>query len=103
MNVLTPARVVTVGTQVVVGALRASKAVPSLDLQLAGVAGAGKGGSVGVMQVVQHHGAAVLGAPDGVELVVVALTQRKESLQTHGMACLHKGLCIVHRVIDAKK
>ena len=72
---LTPARVVTVGTQVIVGALRASKAMPSLNLQLAGVAGAGKGRSVWVVQVVQHHGAAVLGTPDGVELVVVALTQ----------------------------
>ena len=31
--------------------------------------------------MVQHHGAAVLGSPDGVKLVVVALTQGQEGLQ----------------------
>lgn len=53
----------------------------SLDLQAAGVADAGKGRGIRVVQVVQHHGTAVLGPPDGVKLVVVALAQRQESLQ----------------------
>ncbi len=33
--------------------------------------------------MVEHHGTAVLGSPDGVKLVVVALAQRQERLQAY--------------------
>ena len=75
MDVLSPARVVAYSTQVIVCALRASEAMASLDLQPTAVAYACKGWSVRVVQVVQHHGTAVLGPPDGVKLVMVALAQ----------------------------
>jgi len=35
------------------------------------------------VQMIQHHGTAVLGSPDGVKLVVVALAQRQERLQAY--------------------
>ena len=53
----------------------------SLNLQTTAVASASKGWCIWVVQVIQHHGAAVLGPPDGVKLVVIALTQRQERLQ----------------------
>ena len=62
--------------QVVVRALCAAIAAASLDLPVALVAGAGEGWGLRVVQVVEHHHAAVLGPPQGVELVVVALAQR---------------------------
>ena len=61
----------------------------SLNLQTTGVAGAGKGWSIWVVQMVQHHGTAVLGSPDGVKLVVVALAQRQERLQPYFAASAH--------------
>ena len=79
---LRPAGAVADCTQVVVRALWASEAVASLNLQATAVADTGKGWSIRVVQVVQHHCTAVLRSPDGVKLVVVALTQRQESLQT---------------------
>ena len=75
------AAVLAVGTEVEVSALHTSEAMPRLNLHAAVVASAGKGGSIWVVQVVQHHCAAVLGPSDGVKLVVVALTQRQECLQ----------------------
>ena len=66
-----------------VGAHGAAVTRPGLDLAVAHVAGGGEGGRVGVVQVVQHHHAAVLGAPQRVKLVVVALAQRQERLQQH--------------------
>lgn len=78
---LRPASLMTGGAQVIVCALWASEAMASLNLQSTTVAHASKGWSIRVVQVVQHHGTAVLGSPDGVKLVVVALTQRQESLQ----------------------
>lgn len=79
--VLCLARVVALSTQVIVRALWASEAMASLDLQATQVADACKGRGIRVVQVVQHHGTAVLGSPDGVKLVVVALAQRQEGLQ----------------------
>lgn len=64
---------VAVRAQIEVCALRASEAMASLNLQATAVADACEGWSIRVMQVVQHHGTAVLGPPDGVKLVVVAL------------------------------
>ena len=67
--------------QVVVGALCAAVAPAGLNLPVALVAGAGKGGCLRVVQVVQHHHAAVLGPAQGVKLVVVPLAEREELLQ----------------------
>lgn len=75
------AAVLAVGAQVVVCTLRAPEPMTSLNLEATVVAGAGKGGRIRVVQMVQHHSAAVLGSPDGVKLVVVALAQRQEGLQ----------------------
>ena len=75
------APVVAVHAEVVVLALGAAVARAGLNLPLAVVAGARKGGGLRIVQVVQHHHAAVLGPPQGVELVVVALAQRQERLQ----------------------
>ena len=72
---LAPACVMTLCTQIKVRALWASEAMASLNLQATTIASAGKGWSIWVMQMVQHHSTAVLGSPDGVKLVVVALTQ----------------------------
>ena len=75
------ARVFAVSAQVKVCALRASVTMTSLNLQTTAVASASKGWCIWIVQVIQHHGAAVLGPPDGVKLVVVALAQRQECLQ----------------------
>ena len=75
------APVVAVHAEVIVLALGAAVARAGLDFPLAVVAGARKGGGLRVVQVVQHHHAAVLGPPQGVKLVVVALAQRQERLQ----------------------
>lgn len=75
--------VLAVGAHVKVLADRAAEALAGLNLHAAGVAGAGEGGRVRVVQVVQHHHAAVLRAPHAVKLVVVALAQRQERLHTH--------------------
>lgn len=83
MNVLASPCVVAYCTQVKVRALWASEAMSSLDLVTTGVAGAGKGWGIWVVQMIQHHGTAVLGSPDGVKLVVVALAQRQERLQAY--------------------
>jgi len=83
VNVLASPCVVAHCTQVIVRALWASEAVASLDLETTGIAGAGKGRGIWVVQMVQHHGTAVLGSPDGVKLVVVALAQRQERLQAY--------------------
>ena len=77
------ATVLAVGTQVIVCALHTSEAMACFNLHVAVVASAGEGRSIWVVQVVQHHGTAVLGSPDGVKLVVVALTKRQERLQIH--------------------
>jgi len=69
-----------VGAHVEVLAHGAAEALPGLDLHAALVARAHERGRVRVVQVVQHHHAAVLGAAHGVELVVVALAQRQEGL-----------------------
>ena len=58
----------------------AAEAGARLNLHLALVAGRRKGGRLGVVQVVQDHHAAVLGAAHAVELVVVALAEREELL-----------------------
>ena len=79
-----PAGVLAVGAQVKVRALCASVAMPCLYLQATAVAGAGEGWGVWVVQVVQHHGAAVLGPSDGVKLVVIALTQGQKRLSQSG-------------------
>ena len=68
------------GTHVEVSALRAAIALPRLNFLAAVVAGAGEGGGLRVVQVVQHHHATVLGTSQAVELVVVALAQREECL-----------------------
>ena len=82
------ARIVTVhasfvaaDAQVKVWALPAAQPCPRLDLVVATIAGGGEGGGLRVVQVVQHHHAAVLGAPQRVELVVVALAQGQEGLR----------------------
>ena len=75
------ATVLAVGTEVIVCALCASEAMASLNLKPTAVACACKGRSIWVVQMVQHHSTAVLGSPDGVKLVVVALAQRQEGLQ----------------------
>ena len=77
--------VVTVGllavaAHVEVLAHRAAKAGAGLDLHLALVAGGGKGGRLWVVQMVQHHHAAVLGTAHAVKLVVVALAEGQELL-----------------------
>ena len=59
----------------------AAEAGARLNLHLALVAGGGKGGRLRVVQVVQHHHAAVLGAAHAVELVVVALAERQKLLR----------------------
>lgn len=69
------------GAHVKVLADSAAEALAGLDLVAAVVAGAGEGRGVRVVQVVQHHHAAVLRAPHAVELVVVALAQRQERLR----------------------
>ena len=61
----------------------------SLNLQPAQVADACKGWGVRVVQMVQYHCTAVLGPPDGVKLVVVALAQRQEGLQSPSQTQLH--------------
>ena len=61
----------------------------SLNLQAAQVAHTCKGWGVRVVQVIQHHCTAVLGPPDGVKLVVVALAQRQEGLQSTSQAEVH--------------
>ncbi len=78
--------VVTVGllavaAHVEVLADRAAEPGARLDLHLALVAGGGEGGRLGVVQMVQDHHAAVLGAAHAVELVVVALAERQELLR----------------------
>ena len=60
--------------------------------------GAWRATHLGVVQVVEHHHAAVLRAPHGVELVVVPLTQRQERLRrgsrTHsGQASITRLCC----------
>ena len=87
------ALVPAVPAQVEVRAHRAAVALARLDLLLAVVAGAGEGGGIRVVQVVQHHHAAVLGPPQRVKLVVVALAQRQELLHRcptseHSAACM---------------
>lgn len=82
-RVLVADGVLAVGAHVEVLAHGAAEPLAGLDLHAAGVAGAGEGGRVRVVQVVQHHHAAVLRAPHAVELVVVALAQRQERLRTH--------------------
>ena len=82
-RVLVADGVLAVGAHVEVLADGAAEALAGLDLHAAGVAGAGEGGRVRIVQVVQHHHAAVLRAPHAVKLVVVALAQRQERLQTH--------------------
>ena len=72
--------------QVVVLAHRAAVTAPRFDLVVAVVAGAGKGRRVWVVQVVQHHHAAVFGPPQGVELVVIALAERQELLHVQCQA-----------------
>ena len=77
--------VVTVGLLAVAAhgkglADRAAKAGAGLDLHLALVAGGGKGGRLWVVQMVQHHHAAVLGTAHAVELVVVALAEGQKLL-----------------------
>lgn len=69
------AAVLAVCTQVVVSALHTSEPMACLNLHVAIVASAGKGWSIWVVQVIQYHCTAVLGPPDGVKLVVVALTE----------------------------
>lgn len=59
---------VAVLAHVKVGADRAAHAGARLYLHVAEVAGGGEGRRLGVVQVVQHHHAAVLGAPQGVKL-----------------------------------
>jgi len=73
--------VLAVGADVKIGALIAVPARARLDLDVAGVAAAGKGGHVGVVDVVQDHHGGVLGAPQGVELEVVVLAEVEEGLQ----------------------
>ena len=68
------------GAHVEVRAHRAAEAAAGLDLRITLVAAAGERRRVRVVEVVQHHHAAVLGAPERVELVVVALAQRQEGL-----------------------
>ena len=63
-------------------ALCASVPVTRFYLSLAVVAGGGECWRLWVMQVIQHHHAAVLRAPDGVELIVIALAQGQEVLHT---------------------
>ena len=70
-----------VAAHVEVLADRAAEAGARLNLHLALVAGGGEGGRLRVVQVVQHHHAAVLGAAHAVELVVVALAERQELLR----------------------
>ena len=78
--------VVTIGllavaAHVEVLADRAAESGARLDLHLALVAGGSEGGRLGVVQMVQDHHAAVLGAAHAVELVVVALAERQELLR----------------------
>jgi hypothetical protein len=47
-----------------------------LDFHMAEVAGGGEGGGLGVVQVVQHHHAAVLGATQGVKLRAVGSSRQ---------------------------
>jgi hypothetical protein len=56
-----------------VGAHGAAQARADLDLLAAHVAVAGKRWRVRIVQVIQHHHAAVLGTPQRVKLVVIAL------------------------------
>ncbi len=81
VDVLAPPCVMAVGTQIIVCALWASEAMASLYFQTTDVASAGKGWSVWVVQMVQHHSTAVLSPPDGVKLIVIPLAQRQERLQ----------------------
>lgn len=74
------ATVLALGTQIIVCALHASEAVASFNLHIAVIASAGEGWCIRIVQVIQHHRTAVLGPPDGVKLVVVALAQRQERL-----------------------
>ena len=69
-----------VAAHVEVLAHAAAESGARLDLDLTLVAGGRKGRRLRVVQVVQHHHAAVLGAAHAVELVVVALAERQELL-----------------------
>ena len=48
--------------------------------------------------MVQHHGTAVLGSPDGVKLVVVALAQRQERLQAYVAAFAYYPMHLVQNL-----
>ena len=73
--------VFAVDADVKVGADGATVALAWLDLALAVVARGHKGRLLRVVQVVDHHHAAVLGAPQTVKLIVVALAERQEGLR----------------------
>ena len=73
--------VFAVDADVKIGADGAAIALAWLDLALAIVASGHKGRLLRVVQVIDHHHAAVLGAPQTVKLIVVALAERQEGLQ----------------------
>lgn len=76
----------TGSAQVEVLACSASVAIARLDRCLASIARGSKGRCLWVVQVVEHHHAAMLCAANGVKLVVVALTERQKVLQaTHAL------------------
>ena len=73
-----------VDTDVKVRAHRAPVAGAWLNLCIAVVAGGGEGFRLWVVQVIQHHHAAVLRAAQCVKLEVVALAQGQECLRMPG-------------------
>ncbi len=52
--------------------------------------------------MVQHHGTAVLGSPDGVKLVVVALAQRQERLQAYFAASAYYPMHLTNKLAEQR-
>lgn len=76
-----------------------------LDFSAARVASSNEGRGLGVVNVVEHHHRRVLGSPQGVELIPVALAEREELLQVQARKVVsqkHLQHCHVKRKVPSQ-
>ena len=81
MGMLDTLDLFTFSAQVIVRAFGTPVAVAWLNFSLTSIASWGKGRSLRIVQMIEDHHATVLGSSEGIKLVVIPLTERKEILQ----------------------